>query len=409
MARITRRTVDAFKLEGEEAWLWDDDLPGFGLRMQRGGRKVYYLQYRTGGRGSPSRRFKLGTADQLTPEKAREFAQKTWAQVRLGGDPAGARNKMRGEATISALCDRYLAEHVAAHNKASTAAEVKRVVDSKIKPELGRLRVSDLTRARVKEWHSAMRDSPYEANRCLAYLSKMMTLAAREWELRTDNPCLGVKRYPERKRERFFSDEELQRIGAALREAEKEGAHHPSCIATVRLLAVTGLRVGEALALTWDEVDLDKSCLRLQDAKAGSRTVPLGSAARVLLSGLERGGTFVLWGPDPKEPLSHWAVRNFWDEIRVDAKVKDGRLHDFRHTTGTYAAQTGANAFMVRDLLGHKTMAMTGRYVERAIDPMRATADAVSRRVDAALSGRDAQVVDLPGNARRKARPNQIR
>lgn len=395
MARITRRTVEAFKLEGDEAWLWDGELPGFGIRIRAGGRKVYYVQYRTGGRGSPSRRVRLGVHPVLSPEAARTEAGKVLARVSLGGDPAADRNRMRAEATISALADRYLAEHVASHNKASTAAEVRRIVDSKIKPELGNLRVSDLSRARVKEWHSSMRASPYEANRCLAYLSKMMTLAAREWELRPDNPCLGVKRYPERKRERFFSDEELQRIGAAMREAERKSAHHPSCIAAVRLLAVTGLRVGEALALTWDEVDLDKSCLRLHDAKAGSRTVPLGNAARVLLSSFERVGPFVLWGPDPKRPMSHWAVRNFWEEIRVAAKVKDGRLHDFRHTTGTYAAQTGANAFLVRDLLGHKTMAMTGRYVERAVDPMRATANAVAARVDAAMAGRSVTVVNI--------------
>ncbi len=395
MARITRRTVEAFEFCGKEAWLWDSQLPGFGIRVRAGGRKVYYVQYRLGGRGSPSRRLRLGVHPVLSPEAARSEAGKVLARVSLGGDPAAERNKMRAEATISMLADRYLAEHVAAHNKASTAAEIRRIVDSKINPALGKLRVSDLSRARVKEWHSAMQAAPYEANRCLAYLSKMMSLAAKEWELRPDNPCLGIKRYPERKRERFFSDEELQRIGAALREAETRKADHPNCIAAVRLLAVTGLRVSEALALTWDEVDLDRSCLRLRDAKAGSRTVPLGNDARVLLSSCERVGDFVLWGPDPNSPLSHWALRNFWDQLRIKAKVRDGRLHDFRHTTGTYAAQTGANAFLVRDLLGHKTLAMTGRYVERAVDPMRATANAVAARIHAAMAGRKAKVLNL--------------
>ena len=41
--------------------------------------------------------------------------------------------------------------------------------------------------------------------------------------------------------------------------------------------------------------------------------------------------------------------------------VKDIRIHDLRHTVGTYSGQTGANAFLIRDKLGHRTLAMTGR------------------------------------------------
>jgi len=52
----------------------------------------------------------------------------------------------------------------------------------------------------------------------------------------------------------------------------------------------------------------------------------------------------------------------------------------------TFAVQADGNAFLVRDLLGHKTLAMTGRYVERAADPLRAVADQVAGRVAAAMA-----------------------
>ena len=91
------------------------------------------------------------------------------------------------------------------------------------------------------------------------------------------------------------------------------------------------------------------------------------------------------------------AFRRFWNELRKRARLKNGRPHDFRHTTGTFAAATGANAFIVRDVLGHKTLAMTGRYVERNIDPLRKTADQVASRIEAALSGKSAAVVKLRG------------
>lgn len=400
MARIARRTVASFGLgDREEAWLWDEDLPGFGLRMQRSGKKTYYVQYRTGGRGSATRRVVLGPESILSPEEARKEAKSVLAQVRLGADPARARNLKRAEPTISALCDRYLKEHVKTHNKASTAAEIERAVGAKIRPHFGNTKLSDLTRAKVKEWHSGMSATPYEANRCLAYLSKLLNLAVKEWELSTENPCIGVNRFPERKRERFFSDQDLTQIGAALLQLEDEGKFPTSAFAVIRLVAVTGLRIGEALALTWPEVDLDRSCLNLLDAKAGSRTVPLGLSARNFLKALDKDGTHVFHEIKQDKPLSHWTVRKLWDAVRERSGIPDARIHDFRHTTGTYAAQTGANAFMVRDILGHKTMAMTGRYVEKSVDPIRSVADVVSLRVSSALSGRKSKIIKLAKRA----------
>ena len=69
------------------------------------------------------------------------------------------------------------------------------------------------------------------------------------------------------------------------------------------------------------------------------------------------------------------------------------RLHDLRHTVGTYAGQTGANAFLVRDLLRHSNIAMTGRYVNRAEEPIRVLSDQVARRIEAGLSGQPAAKV----------------
>src|SRR5262245_44538922 len=84
-----------------------------------------------------------------------------------------------------------------------------------------------------------------------------------------------------------------------------------------------------------------------------------------------------------------------WQRLRNRSGIPDGRLHDLRHTAGTFAALAGANAFAVRDLLGHRTLAMTGRYVERAADMVRATADAVSGRVAAALNASTATPAEV--------------
>jgi integrase len=393
MAKITKRTVDALKPSGQDVLAWDDELPGFGVRCRPSGNKVYFLKYRT--RAGRQRWLTLGQHGPLTPEKARAKALREKAAVGDGADPSGARQQKRLEKTLAELADRYLGEHVKAHNKPSTAAEVKRIVEKRIKPQLGRIRITDLSRADIKAWHQSMSATPYEANRALAYCSKMLSLAANEWELRSDNPCIGVKRFPERARERFFGDHELKAIGSALSAAERENTELPGFILLVRLLATTGMRLGEALGLRWADVDLPGRAIRLQDAKTGARTVHLGAAAVTLLDAITGRNGYLEQGLDPAEPLSVNVAEKAWARVREAAGVADGRLHDFRHTAGTFAALSGANAFAVRDLLGHRTLAMTGRYVERAAEMVRTTADNVSNRVAAALSAGDEQAGEV--------------
>jgi integrase len=258
------------------------------------------------------------------------------------------------------------------------------------------VKIGDLTRAQIKRWHSSLKHKPYDGNRALAYLRKALALAHREWELRADNPASGVKMFEEKRRERFFSDAELARIGETLAALEAESGHVPGCFTAVRLLALTGMRLGEVLGLRWEYIDSAEACARLPDAKAGARTVPLGASVLAFLSGLHCSGEYVCEAVDPTKPLHLKTFRRFWKKLNDQAGLANARPHDFRHTAGTYVAQGGANAFTVRDILGHKTMAMTGRYVAKSIDPLRAATDQFSSRVAAAMEGRpSAEIVPL--------------
>ena len=398
MAKITKRTVDALKNAAHrDVLLWDDELPGFGVRCRPSGGKVYFLKYRTA--GGRQRWLTLGRHGPVTPDAARAKALREKAAVADGNDPSGARQRKRRENTVATVADRYLAEHVAAHNKASTAGEARRIVATRIKPVLGSIKITDVTRADIKAWHQAMSATPYEANRALAYCSKMLSLAATDWELREDNPCLGIKRFPERNRERFFSDGELAKLGKALSAAERAGSEPPGFILLVRLLATTGMRLGEALEIRWSDVDLPARAIRLRDAKSGALTVHLGAAAVAILEAIDGKDGHLIRGLDPAKPLSVNSAQKAWCRLRDRAGIPGARVHDLRHTAGTLAALAGGSAFVVRDLLGHRTLAMTGRYVERAADMVRATADAVSNRVAAALNSSSttpAEVLKLP-------------
>ncbi len=331
----------------------------------------------------------------MTGTEARKEARRLLSAIDRGADPASGRTDKRGAPTVADLATRYFKEHAEPHKRPSSVESDRRLNKAHIEPRLGSIKVADVARADVAKMHHALRETPYEANRALSLFSKMMHLAE-AWGLRPDgsNPCRHVKRYREETRERFLSAAELERIGKVLADAEADASAPAGVIATVRLLALTGCRLGEIIALRWADVDLKAGVLRLPDSKTGAKTVPLGAPARVLLTDLPKKGAFVICSADPKQPLTVSVLEKAWASLRVKAKTPDARLHDFRHTVGTYGGAAGFNAFVIRDLLGHKTLAMTGRYVEKDADPLKRAADAVANRISAAMAGKQAEVVD---------------
>src|SRR5262249_50472975 len=145
-------------------------------------------------------------------------------------------------------------------------------------------------------------------------------------------------------------DDDLARIGRWLATAEKADGVRPGFALAVRLLALTGMRLGEVLTLEWSTVDIENGIIRLADAKAGARVVALGGPAGELLATLVPQGRFVVTGDDSNLPLPKEAFRTGWRALRDGTKITNLRPHDLRHTAGTFAAQAGANAFLVRDL-----------------------------------------------------------
>lgn len=187
-----------------------------------------------------------------------------------------------------------------------------------------------------------------------------------------------------------MSSEELTALGATLTKAEQEQTELPNVVAVICLLALTGCRLSEILTLWWDYIDFKTGMLNLPDAKAGARLQSLATPALEVLSTLPKveGVDWVLPNKLNTDRIDKSNMERAWRRIRKRAGLEDVRMHDLRHTTGTIAGATGANAFMVRDLLGHKSLAMTGRYVNREADPQRALVEQVASQIDAAMSGK---------------------
>jgi integrase len=383
--KLTKRIVDQTKPGTGQTFVWDTEVPGFGLRVLPSGQRSYVIQYRARGR---SRRMTLGKHGALTPQTARKMAIRHLAAVRDGADPLEARQEHSQAPTVRELADRYLEEHARVKKKPSSQKFDERTIERVIVPAFGTVQVCDVTGEDVGRLHHSLSKTPVMANRVLALLSKMFNLAER-WELRADhsNPCRHIERYQEQRRQRFLSPTELARLGEALSRTEQEGTEIRAAGLAIRLLILTGARRGEILNLKWDHVDLEARRLVLPDSKTGPKIIPLNSPAVDLLSELAEkdGSEWVIPGLKPRQPLV--GLTRIWYRIRKEAKLEDVRLHDLRHSFASVAADTGVPLLVIGRLLGHTQAVTTARYAHLADDPLREATERIGARVAAALSG----------------------
>jgi integrase len=412
--KVTKRSVDSLPEPLGKATVWyDERLAGFGVRVMPSGRRFYFVRYRN--KHARSRWFTIGEHGEVTAEAAREKAQRILQTVAVdGSDPSGEREAFRTAPKVTHLLDRYIAEHLEKRNRPTTIRNFKCIVERQIRPELGQLAVAAVTRQDIDKLHSARAETPRQANIVAAVCSKIFNLAE-TWGMRPEgtNPCRKIERYRENHRERFLSGEELARLGATLRLAETQGMpwkkggytiYRRVTTATIELLLFTGCRLSEVLNLRWPQVDFEAGTISLLETKSGSpQMVMMNAPARQVLHELHAAKTSELVLPSVsslRRPISKSAIEASWNKLKAAALIPDVRLHDLRHTVGTYAGQTGANAFLVRDLLRHKNLAMTGRYVNRAQAPVRTLNDQVGERIAAAMAGLpSAEIVPLKQSA----------
>jgi integrase len=384
LTKITKRTVDAVKPNAADQFLWDSDLKGFGLKVTPAGNKVYILQYRKGGRRTPTKRVTIGRHGALTPEQARKEAARLSGAIANGADPAAVRAAAKTAPTMAALASRFLSDHVATKTKVRTATEYRRLIESMIVPTLGGKLAGDVTRADISRLHHKLRATPYAANRVLAVLSKMFALAEK-WGERPDgsNPCRHVEKYPERKRERMLSAEEFGRLADAL----KASARSPYIIAAIKLLIFTGARLSEILDLRWEWIDFERGEARLPDSKTGAKTLHLPAPALAVLADLPRveGNPYVIIGNVVGARLVN--LEKPWRAIRKAANLPGVRLHDLRHAFASVAASSGMGLPIIGKMLGHTQAATTHRYAHLASDPVKAAAATVANKIADAMQG----------------------
>jgi integrase len=352
----------------------------------------------------------------LTADAARRLANRILVDVAHVKDPQGETGAKRRESTVADLCDLYLEEGTET-KKPSTLATDKGRIERYIEPLLGHRPIAEISGADVERFmrdvakgrtaadvktgprgRAVVEGGKGTATRTVGLLGGVFSFAVRR-KLCTDNPVRGVKRYADRKGERFLSARELAALGETLRDFEADGAN-PYALAIIRLLTVTGARKSEIAALRWSEMDADRQYLRLGDSKSGAKVVPLGPPALAVLAGLPREGDYVF----PAETgTGHFqGTEKLWRKLREAAGLADVRLHDFRHSFASMGLVTGDALAVIGKLLGHADVKTTARYAHLADDPLKTAASRISGTIAAAMAGGpDAEVAPL---ARRQGR-----
>lgn len=410
--RLTKRITDAAEPAASRYVLYDAQLKGFGLRVFPSGEKSWIVEYRPGGggRGIAKRRMSLGPYGNLTLEQARRAAADMLAGVRLGSDPAEEKDQARKALTFAELSACFLSEHVEAKRKPGTAKHYRDLLERFAIPALGNKKAVDVHRSDIAKLHLNLKATPFQANRLLAVLGAMYAFAEKRGLVPDGtNPARRLERYREHRRERFLTVDELERIGAALREAETDGipwevdehqpnAKHlpkvdnrrtvlgPHAAAAIRLLILTGARLREILHLRWEHVDFERALLLLPDSKTGRKTIVLNAPALAVLAEVPRLGAYVIAGNEPDKPRAD--LHRPWKLVAKRAGLEAVRVHDLRHTYAAFGAGSGLGLPVIGKLLGHREAATTQRYAHLDNDPLRRATGAIGATIAAAMDGR---------------------
>ena len=370
---------------------YDDDVKGFGVRVTAGGARSFILNYTT--RGGRERRHTIGAFDEETRKTtdARNEAKRLKRLIEDGGDPLGDIEEERAAPTVADLIERFEKEHLP-RLRATSQADYRRMIANHIGPHFGQhVKVADVRFEDIDRLHRRITAAGHlhRANRVIAVLSKMFSLAVR-WHMRPDNPAKGIERNTEHHRRRYLQSEELIRLTQALATYPDQEAAN-----AIRILLLTGCRRGEALAMRWADIDLAAGKWSKPPSSTKQKEfheVPLSAPTRQLLAEIRDAQA----SRNPKRPLGEFVFPGFgesghrtnlkrpWRQLCKAASITALRLHDLRHSYASQLASAGASLPLIGALLGHSNPTTTSRYAHLFDDPQRAATERVGAVIAAA-------------------------
>jgi integrase len=376
MARLTKTYIDKIVPPSAGYDLhWDEQDRGFGVRVTKDGKRTYIVQGRVSGK---ELRLSIGPHGVFTVDQARDAAREHLRSMRMGIDPrAVARERAAESVTLREVTDAYKRDRPL---KESSKSEIERHVTTTFEAWLNKP-ISGISRENVTKRFNQIKTkglrgdgpAPAQANQGFAVLRALINYAIREYRksdgtaLITDNPVdvLYKKWVPLKPRTSRVPDSKVGAVWLFLQKG-RQVAYNRDTLASIDLvmfLLLTGARIGEASALTWDRVDLEEGWWHIPDPKNSNPVwLPLSAQAIELLKTRQRikGSplVFTSWGK-----CGH--IRDPRDTMKKVSEVAGVKItpHDLRRTfTTAGVAMCGIDLHKIELLTNHVPRGVTARH-----------------------------------------------
>jgi integrase len=330
--------------------VFDDAIPGFGLRVREAGSRTWIYQYSL---GDKQRRMVIGKASAIPADKARQIASELHAKVRLGNDPAHDKELSKAAAshTFGSIADQYLTWQ-RSRLRPKSLMEVERHIRKNAKP-LHTMPLAAVDRRAIAARLGEIADASGEvqANRTRATLAAMYVWAMKAGHAES-NPVSNTNRYDEQSRERVLAEHELALIWNACNDTQYGSL--------IKLLMLTGQRRSEIGALRWSEINFDKGVIELPPARTKNKKphqVPMSETVAAILRAQTRFENRDLVFGYRDGPYQGWGEAKENLDARIAARtgkpLEPWTVHDLRRSTATHMADLGVQPHIIEAILNH--------------------------------------------------------
>jgi integrase len=389
MMNFTKQGLNSIQANGKQQSARDDKSRNLYLLTTAKGTKTFYVVRKI---NNKTERIKIGRFPDLTIEQARRECANINQQIELGDNPNDLQRKKKKEITLSGLFNTYLENHIRHHKKNERDSLL--IFNNYLAP-LHNKRLSDISKLDILALQKELTTSISErtSNKAITLLRAMFNRAI-DWDIwDKKNPTQGIKKYQEKARERYLTEQEEASFFTAL-----EKVSSLTMKTFYMMLFYTGARRGELMPMKWSDIHTENNITfwRAEQSKTGNtKTTPIMGRAVKLIQELKEynlmlgyDGDYVFYSEASKKKFLQ-SPQGTWEKLCKSAEIENLRMHDIRHTGATWLSSNGASFAIIRDYLGHTNTSITGRYTNQnlkaQLNAVESIFDSLSNRLKGSL------------------------